>query len=291
MRRDDEGRHFTGSTVRALEVEPSFTHLRFFELGSNANRLRDQLTARYPGEARFEVIEGDCNQTLVSSLSDLRTEGVDWAPTFGFVDPDGLDVDWSTLKALAHFKHPRSRTKAEMLILLSHTTIPRLAGWDNAMGVSDTLSTRVTALFGSESWKAIEERRQSGELTAANARNLYLSLFRYKLENDLGYQKTLTIEMGNERGNPVYVLVFATDHEAGVRIMSSVLEGARQQAASLRAEVGERRRRQALESEGQYSLFGSEDLLGHLPPRSYETTRLDDSALLPEWLLRRGDGD
>ena len=291
VRRDDENRHFAGSTVRALEAEPAFTSLRFFELGSNAVRLRNQLREQYPHDTRFDVIEGDCNEEIGSCLSNLRVDGLDWAPTFCFVDPDGLNVDWSTLRALAQFKNSAARTKAETLILLPHTSIPRLAGWDNAMGVDDALSAKVTSFFGSESWRAIDERRQSNDLTASEARNLYLSLFRYKLECELGYQKTLAIEMGNEQGIPVYVLVFASDHEAGVRIMSSVLEQARKQAASLRAEVGDLRRRQARESEGQYELFGPEDLRGSLSPRNYETTHLDDVVVLPDWLLRRIEND
>lgn len=291
VRRDDEDRHFFGSAVRALDARPAFTHLRFFELGSNANRLRDQLTAKYPGDDRFAVIEGDCNDELEGCLSGLRADRLDWAPTFCFVDPDGFDVDWSTLRTLAQFKSSNSRTKAEMLMLLPHTSIPRLAGWDKARGVDDTLSAKITSLFGSESWRAIDERRQSNDLTASEAKRLYLSLFRFKLERELGYQKTLTIEMGNERGNPVYVLVFATDHEAGVRIMSSVLENARKQAASLRAEVGDQRRRQARESEGQHELFEAEDLRSSLSPRSYETTQLDDVVVLPDWLLRQVEGD
>lgn len=291
VRRDDEERHFFGSAVRALDTRPALTHLRFFELGSNASRLRDQLTAKYPGDDRFEVIEGNCNDELEDCLSDLRAAGLDWAPTFCFVDPDGLHVDWSTLRALAQFKNSNSRTKAEMLILLSHTSIPRLAGWDKAKGVDDALSAKITSLFGSESWRAVDERRQSNDLTGSEAKHLYLSLFRFKLERELGYRKTLTIEMGNERGNPVYVLVFATDHEAGVRIMSSVLENARKQAASLRAEVGDQRRRQARESEGQHELFEAEDLRSSLSPRSYETTQLDDIVALPDWLLRQLAGD
>lgn len=287
VRRDDEDRHFFGSTVRALDARPAFTHLRFFELGANANRLQDQLTAKYPEDTRFNVIEGDCNETLASCLSDLRSERLDFAPTFCFVDPDGLDVGWSTLQALAQFKHKDSRTKAEMLILLPHTSIPRLAGWDHAMGVDGRLSAKVTMLFGSESWKAIDERRQSASLTASKARGLYLLLFRHLLERRLGYRKTLTIEMGNERGNPVYVLVFATDHPAGDRIMSSVFEQARKQSAEYRAELRKRRQREREEDAGVQSLFGADGLSDEVVPIYMETTELDGSVELPDWLVRR----
>lgn len=291
VRRDDEDRKFFGSTVRALEARPELTRLCFFELGSNANRLRTQLAERYPDDARFEVIEGDCNEMLGGCLCGLRDEGLDRAPTFCFVDPDGLDVSWSTLRALARFKNSSVRTKAEMLILLPHTSIPRLAGWDNAMGVDDKLSAKITSLFGSECWRAIDDRRQSNDLSAPAARYLYLSLFRFKLEREFGYRKTLTIEIGNERGNPVYVLVFATDHSAGDRIMSSVFQHAREQSAEYRAQLRDRRQREREERAGLQSMFGADELTEEIVPIYMETTELDGSVVLPDWLLRQVEGD
>ena len=55
VRRDDESRHFTGSTVRALEADPPFTHLRFFEIGSRAHQLEGDLSSRFPGDQRYRT--------------------------------------------------------------------------------------------------------------------------------------------------------------------------------------------------------------------------------------------
>ncbi|MDE0268935.1 MAG: hypothetical protein OXI96_07865 [Acidimicrobiaceae bacterium] len=168
-----------------------------------------------------------------------------------------------------------------MLILLPHTTIPRLAGWDSAMGLDEELSSSVTEFYGSRVWKHIHEKRSHQELTAAETRELYTELFRYRLENVLGYNRTLTIEMGNERGVPVYVLVFATDHDAGVRIMSSVFEQARKQAAEYRAEITERREREELTKAGIRPLFE----LPNETPRHFETTHTEGSPSIPDWLM------
>ena len=283
VRRDDPSRHFTGSTVRALEASPPFTHLRFFEMGNRAGQLGRDLSLRFPRDQRYQVVEGDCNRTIVHALDDLRSQGLDWSPTFCFVDPDGLDVTWSTLAQIASFKNALAKTKAEMLVLLSHTTIPRLAGWDSARGLDEALASSVTAFFGTPAWRRIYERRNS-DLSAAEARYLYTTLFRYRIQETLGYETTLTIEMGNERGAPVYVLVFATDHPAGTRIMSSVLAEAREQSADYRAEVAQRRGRQERERAGTLNLF---DVMGAdpaEPPLYFETTQGDESPMLPSWL-------
>lgn len=284
VRRDDPSRHFTGSTVRALEADPPFTHLRFFEMDSRARQLEADLSSGFPEDQRYRVVRGDCNKKVADALSDLRSEGLDWSPTFCFVDPDGLDVTWSTLAQIASFKNTRAKTKAELLVLLSHTTIPRLAGWDSAQGLDEALASSVTDFFGTPAWRRIHERRTSG-ISAAEARHLYTSLFRHRLQETLGYKKTLTIEMGNERGAPVYVLVFATDHPAGDRIMSSVLEEARAQSAEYRAEVTQNRNRQERERAGVPNLF---DVMGEdpaAPPQYFETIQGDEVPMLPSWLL------
>lgn len=284
VRRDDEARHFAGSTVRALEADPPFTHLRFFEMGSRAQQLRRDLASRFPGDRRYLVVDDDCNTAITQVLDDLRAEGLDWSPTFCFVDPDGLDVTWSTLAQIASFKNARAKTKAELLVLLSHTTIPRLAGWDSAQGLDEALAASVTDFFGTPVWRRIHERRTSG-LSAAEARHLYTTLFRYRLQEVLGYETTLTIEMGNERGAPVYVLVFATDHPAGTRIMSSVLEEARKQSAEYRSEVAQRRSREERDRAGTPNLFDAMGQSPAEPPLYFETTQVDGSPTLPNWLL------
>ena len=289
-RRDDQSRRFTGSTVRALETDPPFTHLRFFEMGSQARRLEGALSSRFPGDHRYQVVQGDCNEKIAHALEDLQSEGLDWSPTFCFVDPDALEVTWSTLAQIASFKNARATTKAEILILLSHSTIPRLAGWDSAQGLDEALASKVTAFLGTQAWHRIYEKRSNG-LSAAYARRLYTTLFRYRLQKTLGYSTTLTIEMSNERGAPLYALVFATDHGAGTRIMSAVFKKAREQSTEYRSEVAQRRRREERERAGTPNLF---DAMGESlaePPRYYETTQTDESLILPDWLADELDNE
>lgn len=288
-RRDQPNRTFEGSTVRALRTDPQFTHLRFFELRDKAGNLSRQLEHRFPNDERYMVVPGDCNLSIGQTLSELRSEGLDWSPTFAFVDPDAFELSWKTLSSIASFKNPQAKTKAEMLILLSHTSIPRLAGWDSAMGLDEALSLSTTTFYGTSAWKQIFERRIRHGLSAIEARSLYTDLFRHRLQYVLGYRRTLTIEMGNERGSPVYVLVFATDHDAGVRIMSSVFEQAREQSAEYRAEIADRRRRQQLHDRGEVPLLDMTDPALQPRPLYFESTQIEDNPVLPDWLMSSPD--
>jgi hypothetical protein len=50
----------------------------------------------------------------------------------------------------------------------------------------------------------------------------------------------LTLDLGTENGTPIYTMVFATDHPAGDRIMTSVLKGARDIRRHRRASTSRR---------------------------------------------------
>ena len=284
VRRDDPSRHFSGSTVRALQTQPPFERLVFFELPAEAHRLRQELRTCFPGDRRYRVVEGDCNQTVYGVLEDLKRRNLDWSATFVLIDPSGLDVKWSTLRSIASFKSGRAKTKAEMWILVPHTTIARLAGFDASKGLTEDTSASATSLFGTSDWRLIYNRRVNGTLTPPEARDLYVDLFRCRLQRSLGYRRTLTIEMGNVSGAPVYTMVFASDSDAGVRIMSHVYGQALEQSAEYRAEVTSRRDRQRREQRGVLSLFDAAGESVAEEPRYFESIRDDESPTLPAWL-------
>ena len=85
-RRDKPNGTFEGSTLRALKNKPPFTDLRFFELDTKADQLRQELATRFPGDQRYNIVPGDCNNSMSRTLSELRRENLDWSPTFAFVD-------------------------------------------------------------------------------------------------------------------------------------------------------------------------------------------------------------
>lgn len=284
VRRDDPSRHFGGSTVRALQTQPPFNRLVFFELPTEAQQLRAELRTYFPRDGRYKVVEGDCNRTIHAELHELRRRNLDWSAMFVLVDPSGLDVKWSTLRSIARFKNRKAKTKAEMWILLSHTTIARLAGFDASKGHTEHTSALATSLFGTSAWRLIYDRRVNGTLAPTAARDLYVDLFRCRLERNLGYQRTLTIEMGNVSGAPVYTMVFASDSDAGIRIMSYVYGQALEQSAGYRAEVISRRDLQRREQKGALSLFDAAGESVAEDPRYFESIRNDQSPTLPGWL-------
>ena len=105
---------FEGSARIGLKVsDPPFDRCYFFELGDKAAELERELTRDFPGRD-VRVVPGDCNATILAALTELRRDDLGWAPTFAFLDPDGMELRWETIQALAVHKQLRqspSKTK------------------------------------------------------------------------------------------------------------------------------------------------------------------------------------
>jgi three-Cys-motif partner protein len=242
-----------GSARIALSTtDAPFSRLRFFELEPFATRLRTALEADFAGRD-FEVVAGDCNLTIRTTLASLSS--VNWAPTFAFVDPNGPDVQWSTLEAISKFKKP-TLTKPEIWLLLAAGMFIRTL--PSGGNVRDADAAKLDAMYGTGQWRAIYEARVAGTLDPAHAREEYVNLMRWRLQHVLGYERTHPLEIFNEGGSSIYHMIFATDHAAGDRIMTDLYNTAADEFPRMRQAARLLRERQAQQEAGIQSLFGAE---------------------------------
>ena len=276
-----------GSARIALgTAEPPFTHLRFFEMGPNAAKLRQTIAAEYPG-CNALVYEGDCNDTIHQALADLRQQGLGWSPTFAFIDPNGPHYRWSTLEALAQHKVANAKTKVELWMLFPDSFFMRLLPKSGAVRPAN--NTAITEMFGTPQWHAIWRARLDRTITPADARIEYVNLMRWRLQHDLKYRWTYQLQLHTESNAPLYHLIFATDSEAGAKIMRHLYGQALvqfpQMAAAYRAlEAG-----RAAQEAGQSQLFDpallpapkSQPVTVTLPDDPPEEPRPHDAATCP----------
>ena len=82
------------------------------------------------------------------------------------------------------------------------------------------------------------------------------------------------LKVRNERGFVIYYMIFATDHEAGERIMGSVYATAAEEFPMMRERARRLRKQEENKERGVTSLFGEDDreLWGPILPgeRFYE---------------------
>ena len=84
----------SSAQIAASIGDPEFSVLRFFEIEGKARALESSLLESYPGR-NIKVYGGDCNELVPMALEELRAKV--WAPTFAFVDPNGMEAEWRTL--------------------------------------------------------------------------------------------------------------------------------------------------------------------------------------------------
>ena len=232
----DSGEPFPGSAEIALSIdEPAFEVLRFFEL-RHGEELERYLRRKYPGRD-VKVYNGDCNGNINAALDQLAY--LDRAPAFAFLDPNGPHYRWSTLEALAGFK-PRHLTKVELWMLFPVDMFVRFLPTDG-VEVEPRHAQSISAMYGTDQWKAIYRARLRDRISPSQARVEYVNLMRWRLERFLGYAWTHALEVHNERGRSIYHLIFATDHEAGDRIMKHLYGIALREFPRMRQQAIDRR--------------------------------------------------
>ena len=250
-----------GSAQIALSIEdPQFSVLRFFEVESKAQTLQLSLLESYPGRD-IKVYGGDCNELVPKALEELKSRA--WAPTFAFVDPNGMEAEWRTLVALSDFRRQK-KTKVELFILFAAPSFIRVLPVEGGE-VRSVDEAKIDALFGCEDWRKIYEARLAGAIEPREARDQYLNLMRWRIENELGYKWTHPIAVHNVNGGPVYVMIFATDHEAGTRIMGGIYAKAAADFPAMREQARRMRNEARDEERGVMSLFPDDESLQDPP--------------------------
>lgn len=228
------GEPISGSPRVALDTRPMFTKAIFFELPAQAGSLEAELRASYP-DRNFDVIPGDCNKTVSRVLDRLRAEDWHWAPTFALLDQQAAEIEWTTIEALATSR-PETKTRAELWLLFAPSMLPRGLASAHPRD-AERFARRVTAMFGTDMWREAYIARQEDKLTGAELRDELLNLMRWRLEKVLGYKATHSFRMRNTRGVDLYDMIFATDHDAGKRIMRHIYSKAVEAQPRMRAEV------------------------------------------------------
>jgi three-Cys-motif partner protein len=266
------GEEFHGSSriaveAKALHADARFTRLRYFEQENKARELQTRFQTEY-ADRDIKVYGGDCNVEIPKALHDLRE--LRWAPTFAFIDPDGMEFEWRTLEALAAHKRgyrspssSKREYKVELWLLFPTQGIVRTLALD-AGKVRPDDETRATSLLGTEAWRAIYDLRVEDKLNAYEAKEEYVNLMRWRLSEELGYQRTHALELKNTRGGTLYHMVFATDNDAGDKIMADIYAKTASQMPQMRQEARDRKLGQATLDLG--ATHEAEDATYHYEP-------------------------
>ena len=141
---DDESNCYRdGSAKIALGLTSPFDRYLFVEKSKKRiSELRGLIQREFPGlEARCELKQGDANAALCAWCKERN-----WSKERAvvFLDPYGMQVEWSTIQALG-------ATKGVDLWYLFPLGVARMLTHDGKM--DDSWRKRLTTLFGTADWE------------------------------------------------------------------------------------------------------------------------------------------
>ena len=209
----DTDRCFEGSALIGLRSGASIVHA--IELRqANVNALRQRARERGVG-FRLKTHAKDANTIAPRIVANIRTQ----APVFVLQDPEGMELKWSTVEAVARANCGKRKRKPEQLINFNDGVL-RLLWTDQP--IPPGLEGALDAYFGNPAWREIVKERASGRLEPWETVRAVVDLYKQQLRHDIGYTYVLDREIRRDqvtRGPLAYHLIFASDHDAAPGIM------------------------------------------------------------------------
>lgn len=217
----EQQRFLAGSPRVALDVQHPFSTYVFVEQSPERVTALKELENEYGDSRRIVIREGDCTKYLSERVA--ANSRINWKTNRAvvFLDPFGMQVNWSTIEALAEteaieivLNFPVGMAIQRLLVRQPDKfTDAQRRRLDEYFGTSewfDVLYKRRRTLFGDED----EKVDASGEAL--------LKWYKYRLRDTFGHVSKAAL-IRNTRGGHLYYLLLASPNRTGVKIFNDII--------------------------------------------------------------------
>ncbi|WP_158680074.1 three-Cys-motif partner protein TcmP [Deinococcus sp. NW-56] len=198
-----------GSPLIAASVNPPFRKAYFVEkMVQPYRQLVENLQTPELSDRsdRIEVTRGDFN-ALVDQILASRRPGL---PTFFFLDPEGLELEWSTVEKIGR------AGRADLFILISAGGVTRCAGSPPTHG-------SVTRFYGHEDWRPIADHMDPDHVIGQSKFDAFVQLYLKGLRG-LGFDHVERYLVAkNSQNSSMHALVFAAKNRTALKIAEDIL--------------------------------------------------------------------
>ena len=203
--------YIKGSPRVALELTNPFDHYIFIESDPERVSELESLKTEFSRSRAIQVVSGDANERLLELLS----QPINWRSNKGvvFLDPFGMQVPWSTIERIGKTNGLETIINfpwamAINRLLMKSGDIP--IAWQR----------RLDLTLGSSDWRDLVYEQRSDLLGTQrvkreDATQRMLSWFNTRLKEAFGHASDAQL-IKNTRGNPLYYLIWAGPHPAGL---------------------------------------------------------------------------
>jgi three-Cys-motif partner protein len=197
-----------GSPLIALTANHPSTQFRFNELeDTNYQALHTRIAAS-PLQSQVKLYQADANVIVNTICAEIEqddfhfVEGKWGTLNIAFLDPEGLELNWSTIERLAKIG------KMDLIINFSTSGVLRSVG--------KNLDDKLDQFFGNQVWRKVDSKA-SPDQRRRDFINIYLSSlkkFGYHIEIDPSFRRG-TIPVNNSKNVQIYSLIFASKNPLG----------------------------------------------------------------------------
>lgn len=222
---DESSKHtIEGAAVRILKIDKprAFDMYYFVEKKKKlAESLEKKIKSEFPNK-NFYVQAKDCNQKLIDLAKFLRSDKGKMYKVLGFIDPKGMQLQWSSLEVLRGLSidlwvlNPTSGTN-RVLVRKGEMDESWLKRLELFLGMkrNDILNhfyTKRHTLFGD--LDIVKENDPINKLHELYASRIAGNIFKYVSNPKL---------LRNTSGSPLFHFFMATNSEIALRIANSVV--------------------------------------------------------------------
>jgi three-Cys-motif partner protein len=221
---DDDSYTIEGAAIRILKIDKprNFNIYYFVEKNKGlAASLEKKIKIQFPGKQAY-VQAKDCNEKLAALAKFLRTDKGRVFKVLGFIDPKGMQLEWSSLEILRGLPidlwvlNPTSGTnrvlkrKGEM----NESWLRRLELFlgMNREEIKNHFYSKRPTLFGD--LDVVKENDPIRKLHELYASRIAGNIFKYVSDPKI---------LKNNSGAPLFHFFMATNNEIGLRIANSVV--------------------------------------------------------------------
>lgn len=207
----DNDEEFQGSPLIALSIEPRFDRLFLADKSKrNIGALEKRISP--VDKQRVSIQVGDCNLVVDEILKRIPRRSLGLA----FVDPQGFEVDFTTLAKLA-------RARIDLLYLFP-SGIGMKRNLRNLLPVPDS---RIDKFWGGRDWRNLPEaKRLAGASAEVNQERVVTSLvsaFSQKLKTaGFSYQDEAAPLFTNTKNAQMYHLLYLSHNKTGLKIWRGI---------------------------------------------------------------------
>lgn len=202
-RLEDSGRLTWGSPLIAAQIEPAFDRLFLCELDFEKRAALKWRLGRVRRGDCDVVEQGDANSLAMRLVGEIPTRSL----TLAFLDPYGLHLSLETIRTLF-------RLRCDLVIFFPDR-VDFMRNW--RLNYLDQDGSNPDIVLGSDSnWRAIVDKVPQAQVPEV-IRELYVSQIR-----KIGFRYFEYERISSARGNPLYQLIFCSEHELGAGIWRRV---------------------------------------------------------------------